>query len=342
MGSQTRLNAVVSEIPAAPVAPARSQIRPCLIVNPRSFRSSRGKLAARAVRLANAYGADVLQADQRSQVHAGLDTILARGQRRLFVLAGDGTVQAIVDRLATLPAGTPLPQLLVLGGGRTNLTAADLDGCGDVLKKLEAAFRHCQGDAAFEVEDRHTLTIEQAPAPPRRGFFVAAGFVDSAIRAARHHRDSGRGAMRTGHLSTAWYLLKLAVLSVLGRSPLVCPDLDIDAPGCGRLRGPNRVLIATTLHHRGRLFNPYAERGEGVVRINAVAQRAPFWRALPRLLTGKFTQRMNPQAGYLSGRCEGLTVHGVSGYSLDGEEFDTDPARPVVIRVGPRIGFLKP
>lgn len=325
-----------------PVLPM-AELPPCLIVNPKSFRASQGRLAERAAALATAYGAEVIQVERSSQLADGLDRILRLGQRRIFVLSGDGTVQAIVDHLARLPAGSPMPQLLVLAGGRSNLTAGDLGGRGDLLNKLESALRRCRDDVAFEVEDRPTLHIEQAPAPPRRGFFVAGGVIHDAVRACHRHRVSGRGRLRKGHLSTAWYLLKLAVLGMLGRSPLACPVLDIDAPGCGRLQGPSRVLIASTLLHREGLFNPYADRGTGDLRITAVARTAPwFWRSLPRILMGRFTRRLNLEHGYLSGRCDEITVLGLRGYSLDGEEFDTDPTRPVVIRTGPRMSFLRP
>jgi hypothetical protein len=44
--------------------------------------------------------------------------------------------------------------------------------------------------------------------------------------------------------------------------------------------------------------------------------------------------------GYLSGNCERVQIVGLSGYVLDGERFDTDPARPVVITPGPRLRFF--
>jgi hypothetical protein len=49
---------------------------------------------------------------------------------------------------------------------------------------------------------------------------------------------------------------------------------------------------------------------------------------------------MTAENGYLSGRCEQLRVLGLAGYVLDGERFDTDPARPVVLSPGPRLRFF--
>lgn len=331
--------------PAGTTRTAAGPPPPCLIVNPRGFSASNDGLAARAAALALAHGAEVIEADRPAQLAAELDGLLARGTERVFVLAGDGTVQLIADRLARLPAGARLPQLLVLAGGRTNLTAVDLGGRRSVLKSLESALVRAAGGAAdgFHVQYRHTLAIEQAPGPPRHGFFVAGALLDQLIRACHAHRRSGTGPFHTGRLSTAWCLLQLALRGRSGGGALASPELDITAPGCGRLRAPTRLLIATTLAHDRGLFHPYARCGEGVLRVTAVAARADgFWRSLPRLLTGRFSERMDPARGYLSGRCERMEVRGLAGYSLDGEEFETDPARPVVITAGPRLCFLTP
>lgn len=326
-----------------PATPAASRSPPCLIVNPKSFRTSNGGLAARAMALGAAYGAEVIEAHLREQLEAGLDRVLAQGVRRVIVLAGDGTVQAIVDHLARKPSGFALPQLMVLGGGRTNMTAADLGGSGGLMRKLEATLMRCRDGQPFRSEQRRTLSIEQSPAPPRRGFFVAGGFVDDVIRDCHRHRHSERGAMRKGHLSTHWYLFKFALLSLIGRCPIAYPEMDIAASNGEHLSGPNRVLIATTLLHREGLFNPYADRGTGALRVTSITASAPrFWLSLPRILLGRFSRKLNAQRGYLSGRCDQIEVLGMNGYSLDGEDFDTDPARPVLIGTGPQFNFLIP
>jgi hypothetical protein len=102
------------------------------------------------------------------------------------------------------------------------------------------------------------------------------------------------------------------------------------------------VLIATTLEHRRGLLNPYAARGQGPLRVTAVASGVPFWRRLPRILLGRFSARWDLSQGYLSGRCDGLTVTGLGGYTLDGESFDCDAERPVRFRAGPRLRFIQP
>jgi len=314
---------------------------PCLIVNPQSFRASRG-LADKASALAAAQGAEVVRVAGADDLAAALDRVLARRQRHLAVLAGDGTVREVVERLARLPPGHWLPDLLILPGGRTNLTAIDLvprtDPLGTLAKALASA-KDGRWDAA--VVERLPLCIAQAPALPRFGFFFGGAAVDNVVRRAQDHRYGGSGPLRTGHLSTPWVLVRLAALALVGRANIPSPTLEIEAEGLGNLGGAIRLLLATTLLHERGGFDPYAARGRGALRLTAVSASAGrFWPALPRLLTGRYSKAMNLDNGYLSGRCEQVRISGLAGYVLDGERFDTDPARPVVIVPGPRLRFF--
>jgi hypothetical protein len=322
---------------------AGAPLPPCLIVNPLSFNASRG-LATQASELAAAHGAEVVSIDSPAALTAAIDTVLARRQQHLIVLAGDGTVRAIVDQLACLPEGTWVPDLLVLPGGRTNLTAADLmPGAGALpMLKLGLQRASAQGWEAT-LTRRATLRIDQSPAPSRYGFWMGAALIDSVIRRTHAYRTGGDGALQVGPLSTPLSLLNLALRALVGRSGLHCPTLQLDAGRTGRLQGAVSLLLATTLQHRVGLFDPYVSRGDGSLRVTAVARRATrFWRSLPRLLTGRFSVAMNVDNGYLSGSAERVEITGLAGYSLDGEAFDTDPARPVLLTRGPSLRFFIP
>ncbi len=335
------MSALLSDL-VAPASPTVSA-QPCLIVNPLSFRASKGGLAARATALARRYGAEVIQASEPAQLHVVLEMLRRRRQTVIFVLSGDGTVQAIVQYLALLPAGAWAPQLLLFGGGRTNMTARNFGGRGAV-RDFESALRRCRDGRAFEVQDHRLLRIEQEGAPAQHGFFLAAAMIDSGIRLCRQHRRAGRGWLHDSVVSDPYCLIKLAVRVMLGRSTLPpYSQLRIATDTGDLLSGPSRVLLATTLSHRHGLYNPYAERGPGAIRVTAVTAAATrFWRRLPGLLTGHFTPEMNLQDGYLSGSYDCIEVMGLGGYSLDGETFDTDPARPVLIRGGPHLRILQP
>lgn len=329
---------------AAPaVAPPEAALPACLIVNPKSFRASRGGLSARAIELAKSYGADVLEIDAGFGLLKALDERLARGIRRIFVLAGDGTMHAIVEHLARLPAGSQLPELMLLGGGRTNLTAAEFDGNGDLLQKLESALARHRDRSAFKTVGCRLLVLEQEPAPARHGFFIAAGLVDEAIRECHDYQQCNSSWLSRSRFATPVHLIKMAWLGLIGRGPLKSPEMSVDAGESGSLSGPMRMVLVTTLEHRGRVYDPYAKRGRGSLRLTAITSRArAFWPCLALVAMGRFFGFMDLRRGYLSGRCERVEIRGLRHYALDGEEFEADPSRPVFISSGTPFNFLCP
>lgn len=336
------MNVVLPATPVTPAAAAR-RLAPCLIINPQSFRASRGDLAARAAALGRAHGAELIVASDPRAIARGLDRALAPGPRPIFVLSGDGTMQALFDDLVARFGDADLPPLLLLGGGRSNVSAADVGGCGDLLAKLEAMLGRWVRGEPQEVTERRLLVVAQDGMPPRHGLFVAAGLIDEGIRACHRYRDGGQGFWRRGHASTFFFLLREAARAFLGRSSLRSPSLRVDAGTAGRLDGAMHVLLVTTLLHREGWHRPYAERGDGVLRLTAVRSTARgFWWRLPLIVNGRFAAWMNPGNGYLSTRCAHVVVEGLAACSLDGETVDTDPSRPVVIRSGPRLSLLQP
>ena len=312
---------------AAALVPPEAELPACLIVNPKSFLASRGGLA--------------VELDATFGVLTALDERLARGVQRIFILAGDGTIHAIVEHLARLPQGSALPQLLLLGGGRTNLTPGEFDGNGDVLRKLDSALSRHRDGAPFSVQGRHLLVLEQEHAPARHGFLVVAGLVDEVLRECHDYQRGDGNWLRRTRFASHIRLLKLAFLGLIGRSVVQNPEMQIDAGTRGRIGGPVRVLLASTLEHRKRLYCPYADRGKGPLRVTAISSRTS-WLLLPLVAMGRFFAFMNEKRGYLSGRCERIEVLGLRHYALDGEEFDADPLRPVVIRPGVELSFLAP
>ncbi|MET0987150.1 MAG: diacylglycerol kinase family protein [Steroidobacteraceae bacterium] len=333
----------MSALPSGSLSAPIAGDAPCLILNPRSFLASRGRLASRVIALAARYGTEVIEASSPAQLNRDLDALRARKQSRIFILAGDGTIQGLVQYLALLPTGTWSPELLLLGGGRSNLVANDLGGAG-TLPRLERALRRGRDGASFTVREQQLLRVEHEGSVPHHGFFLAGSRIDSGIRLCHQHRLSGTSRLHKGRLSSPYCLLKLAVKVMIGRSPLPpYPDLQIRTDTSETLRAPSRVFIVTTLHHRESLYNPYAARGTGAVRVTAISATAPrFWRRLPTLLAGRFDSQMNSHNGYLSGRFDRLEVLGLASYALDGEMFDVDPTKPVIFRGGQTIRCLQP
>jgi len=273
-----------------------------------------------------------------------MDAIIRRRQQHVMVLSGDGTIHAIVDYLSRLPDGAWTPDLLLLPGGRTNLTALDLAPHGSALPMFDAALqriRYQQWDSA--IETRVALCVEQAPGVPHHGFFAGGAWVDDCVRACHEHRKRGEGRLHKGFISTPLSLIRIAFGALFSRSRrLPSPEMRIRARGCGEINGATRILLMTTLAHRSGPINPYAACGHGPMRLTVLTSRSlHFWRRILKVARGRFSDDMNQNNGYLSGHCDRIEIEGLSRLSLDGEPLDFDPTRPVVISVGPTIKVLR-
>ena len=316
----------------------------CLLINPLSCRTLYGSLAKRAREMAEAAGLEVVVTGDPQQILALLRRLHERRASQLFVLSGDGTIQIISDYLVQLPPGEWNPALLLLGGGRANVVPR-AHGGDPALPALRAALKALREGRALTPETQTLLRVEQEGAAPRHGFVLAGSVADFGIRECRAYRASGKGWWYRGLLADPWCVLMLVVKTMLGLAPVPpSPQLDVTLDTGERMVARVRVLMAATLVRAGGHYNPYAERGTGPLRVTAVAADAQgFWRNLPRVLSGRYDfDKMNTLQGYLSGRCHTVQIHGLSGYSLDGEPVDVDPQRPLRLTTGMDLNVLRP
>jgi hypothetical protein len=322
------------------IAPAA---RPRVIINPNSFRASRRGLARRIADAARRHGLEVLLASNPAEFQATLDGLRKGKAEQIWMLAGDGTVQATAQYLAQPASADWSPALLLLGGGRANLVPRDMGGY-PAWQRFNMALETLRAARSFAEERLLTLRVEQDGSEPRHGFFLAGAVVYAGIRLCQKHRAQGTGWLHRSWLADPYVLLRIAAQVWAGRSPLPSyDDLRVCIGGVEVMRAPMRLVLASTLQMREALYNPFAKEGEGAVRLTAVAANAKrFWRHLPRMFRGRFGDDMTLRQGYLSGRFESVEITGVDGYALDGELFAADPARPVRLSGGIQLRVLRP
>jgi hypothetical protein len=333
------LNPALAAGAAAPDAAAR----PWLIVNPHSFRASRRGLAGRVTALARSHGLPVVEATNLQEFYSSLDRLRDLRVGQVWMLAGDGTVHATAQYLAQ-PAGAAWsPALLLLGGGRANVVPRDCGGYPP-WERFVSALGSLREGRPLPEERLLTMRVEQEGSVPQHGFFLAGAIIHAGIRLCQEHRARGSGWLHRSWFADPYCLLKVAAQVWTGRSPLPpYDDLQVTVDGAVVAHAPMRMLLASTLQFREALYNPFAQRGTGAVRLTAVAAGASrFWRNLPSMFKGRFGDDMTLQQGYLSGRFPAVEIIGMSGYALDGELFASDPARPVRLSGGIGLRVLRP
>jgi len=317
-------------------------MRPCLLVNPDSFRASRMGLAARATRMARAANLAVHVVRDPPSLYARLDQLRLQGAQQLWLLSGDGTILALAEYLAErAPDWTPA--LLLLAGGRANVVPRDVGGY-PAMGALRRALVALREGRSLPEESIHTLRVAQDGLPARYGFVWAGALVHEAVRLTAANRAAGRGWWRHSWFSDPYVLLRWAFRTMVLRVPLPpSAPVTVRIAGMADMTSTMRILVASSLAMRNALYNPFARRGDGPVRFTAVASGAPaVWRLWPALVRGRFDADMDIKRGILSSRCEQVELLGVSGYALDGELFNADPARPLVLTAGRTLRVLRP
>lgn len=315
---------------------------PCLVTNPRSFRAGWMGLAQRCAAMARAAGLPVHEVVDPASLTRLLDQLRAQQQQQIWMLAGDGTIQALADYFAARQPDDWQPALLFLAGGRANIVPRERGGY-PALPAMRRALAAVAAGRELQLESIRTLCITQEGRPDRHGFLFAGAVVYEAVRLCAENRAAGTGWRHRSFFADPLVLLRLGFRSLLGRSPLPPgASLSVRLAGIGELAAPLRVLVASSIPLAAALYNPFADRGTGPVRLTAIAASAArFWRNLPGVVKGRFDDSMNVAGGYLSGRGEAALIGGMSRYALDGELFDVDPMKPLHILPGITLRVLR-
>ncbi|MEM7053690.1 MAG: diacylglycerol kinase family protein [Pseudomonadota bacterium] len=331
----------VSSLPTGPCDNESGRL--VALINPLSFRMSLRDRAERSIKRVEAHGGTAFEASQLDDIEQALGTAYSSTGpiSRLVIAGGDGTLQAVASWLARTLDPQQFPDLIVLSAGRTNYVAADVGTRKHFLDTLEQILN--QPLEALHPELRQTLRLQHPDFGQQIGFFAAAGLVDYAIRDIHQWRAMRSSWWRNHHGATAAGLIRLGFRSLVGRSKYQAEKLLIDAGELGRLDGPNKLLLMTTLKLSGSAAQPYAQRGRGVLRMTAIRDDAvAFKRNLPNILRGRFKPDMDIKNGYLSGYCNSILIENINQITLYGQEFDLDPERPLQVEAGPAFRFLRP
>ncbi len=301
--------------------------------------SLRGRLE-RVAALAREYNVPLVRVSGPGEIRPAIESALHQHSSLIVIIGGDGTLQAAVTAMADHDSTMELPEILMLAGGRTNYTARDLGSQDQLIETLRHALEKPE---RFKTTIRNSMSVSQGDQPASHGFFVAGALVDHVIRDCHAYRAGGTGLLRQGHLSSAWRVLQIGALALVGRHSFQAPQLAVDAGPLGSLNGQTRLLLLTSLHHRNKFVDPYAACDTGAIRLTAVTCGATgFRRRLYRMLRGRYHAAMSPEQGYLSGCTDEVRICGLAQLCLDGQELSLDPNEELVIRAGPAFRFLHP
>jgi hypothetical protein len=261
----------------------------------------------------------------------------------IVVNGGDGTVQAVMTGMFGEPHPGPLPLLLVLPGGTTNMTALDIpvpkEAPARTLERFLAAAK--QGAIPAAVVQRPVIRLQRGSDPALFGMFFGAGAVYHGVNFCRRyvHRVGLKGEIGPG-LAMAVFIVR----GMFGERSTLLPPLNAS----GRLDDTPIVrrqyfgLMSSTLEHLFLGIRPFWGKGPGPLKFMAVTDGARHvLRAAPSILRGKPNSYVRPENGYQSSNASVIDLNIDSGFTLDGELFDADPNATVHLDGRYTASFLR-
>ena len=290
------------------------------------------------------------EVEEAGQIGEALRTI-ARVRPKVIVLnGGDGTVQAALTELhqgghfGCPGSDCAPPPIAVLPNGKTNLIAQDLGAAGDPIAALERILELARTDMAPHIVERELIALSHdGGSRPVLGMFLGgAGLADTML----YCRNKLYPLGIPNWLAHGLTLVAGLAGVITGREarflPPVSRELTVSVTQSGVKQGHFSLLMVTTLQRV--LFNG------SMTPAGATAgsmQMLLIDRSFPALMRAFFAGIRGRLGGArLSGvhfeRGDEIRIEGArSSVILDGETFEADTGRPIVLRPTPPVPFLR-
>ncbi len=312
--------------------------------NPMSGRNLRGKGLQTVLEVLSLHP-EVTQhrVDTLADIRDAAAELCREGVEVIVVNGGDGTVQAVMTGMFGTPHDGPLPLMLVLPGGTTNMTALDIGGPKEApaqtLERFLAAAK--QGRVPATLVQRPVIKMQRGHDPALWGMYFGAGAVYHGVNFCRRyvHRVGLKG-----EIGPALAMVVFITRGMFGERSTLLPPLNTSGRIDGKEIEPKQYfgLMSSTLEHLFLGIRPFWGKGPGPLKFMAVADGPRHvLRVAPSIMRGKPNSYVRPEFGYESCNASVIELNIDSGFTLDGELFEADANTPVVLDGRYTASFLR-
>ena len=280
------------------------------------------------------------------QIGEALRTIARVDPKVLVINGGDGTVQAALTELYLGGHfdGSP-PPVAVLPNGKTNLIALDLGAVGDPIAALSQVIDIARNGIEDHIVVRELIALSDGGdgARPVLGMFLGgAGLADTILYCRNKIYPLGL-PNGISHVLTAIAVFLTLILGIrTAFLPPAATPLKVSMMRQGQLQGRFSLLIVTTLHKL--LLGSSTGAGassSGSLQMMVVEQRLlPLLRALFAGMFGRVGR--DHMDGVHFERGDEIRIEGDrSSVILDGEIFQADAGKPIILKTTAPVPFLR-
>lgn len=280
------------------------------------------------------------------QIGEALRTIARVKPKVLVINGGDGTVQATLTELFHGGHfGKDVPPVAVLPNGKTNLIALDLGAEGDPIEALKRVMEIAAADMAPHIVSREliSLTDGSATGKPVLGMFLGgAGLADTILYCRHNIYPLGLPNAVAHALALLLGIISIIVPRRVRFLPRRPDRLKVSVLKHGELQGRFALLMVTTLQRL--LFKssmPGAGSRSGAMQLLVIERSL---RALLGALVAAVRGKLGGVAlrGVHLERGDEIRIEGDhSNVILDGEMFEANNGRPIVLKPTAPMPFLR-
>lgn len=305
-----------------------------------NFNAGRNKSRPALIqRLTQETGGEWVSAEDLESIRRATREAVEKGVEVLAVNGGDGTVHGALTELMRL--GTELPDLAVIPGGTTNMTANDLNENGPLEDCLRRLGEQIQLPAERRLRvDRPLLKVSRQDSSAQYGFFLGAGVILDGME---HFRSKVGSRGLRGELAAGISVLRGLAGMARGEGAWVASHRTAFVHRESARRHDDQVLlIATSLERLLLGMRPWWGSEHKPVHLTSIRRRPrAVIRRMRSLLFGRPHPKMTEPEGYFSANVAGFDLFADGRFALDGEVFSVEPGESVSVEATRPVSFLK-
>lgn len=314
-----------------------------LLSNPLSGRNRTQLQSIRGI-VANQPGIHHRVTQSSGDVPAALSELADKSVGILAINGGDGTVARVLGCLLEDAPFDPLPIVVLLPGGTTNMDVGDVGLRGSLQ---DSAARLCRWagsrDGRHQLLQRPLLRVVPGDGQPAvYGMFFGAGAIIQGIEYCRASLHTKGVANALGQGLT----LVRSLWGIVQGDPRFAQPVTVSVTLDNGTPGPPEaqlLLLVSSLERLSLGIRPYWGREDGPLHVSLVRQGAGhFLRNLPALLRGKPGRHTTVAAGYRSHNADRVDLEMDATWTLDGELHRAQRrSGPVAISASAPLTFLR-
>jgi len=313
------------------------------LTNPRSYQNRKRGIQAMLKREFAQLPLQRFEVHNRNDMRQALQQLKRDGAGLVVADGGDGTVQGVITEVWHAFAGSDMPMLAVIPGGRTNVISRDLNGAGDPRRMLRTIIqRYCE-NRPQHIMQRRLIRINMPDVPEQLAFLVTGGGLAAGIESCwdLQKRMQYLGPLRS--LSTPLWIGKRLLTTLPGRPLLDGRRVSLRIDG-ESVNGDHHQAVMVTMNKTMPLgIRPFwgdSSDADDNILISVVAgnARGLWWRVVPILMG--WNRWLPEHDGYISRAARKIEMQLEDSIHIDGERWKLPQPTCIKLQVSEPISFI--